>query len=127
MRVHIRIVMIVNSEICYMKNLVVKGNMFPHRNIHHYTWTSPDVQTHNQIDHMLVDRRQHSSILVVPSFSRAGCNTDHYLVVARVRENLTVSNQAAHKFDGERFNIWKLNVLEVSKQYQIKFLKSFAA
>ena len=24
------------------KNLVVKGTMFPHRNIHKYTWTSPD-------------------------------------------------------------------------------------
>jgi hypothetical protein len=32
------------------KNLVVKSTMFPHRNFHKYTWTFPDVQTHNQIE-----------------------------------------------------------------------------
>jgi len=45
------------------KNLVVKSTMFPRRNIHKYTWTSPDGQTHTQIDHVLIDRRLHSSIL----------------------------------------------------------------
>ena len=43
------------------KNLVVKSTMFPHRNIHKYTWTSLDGKTHNQTDHTLIDRRWHSS------------------------------------------------------------------
>jgi hypothetical protein len=69
-------------------NLVVKSTMFPHRSIHKYTWTSPDGKTHYQIDHILIDRRRHSSILDVGSFRGADCDSDHYLVVAKVRERL---------------------------------------
>jgi len=47
------------------KNLVIKSIMFPHQNIHKYTWTSPDGKIHNQIDHILIDRRWHSRILHV--------------------------------------------------------------
>ena len=48
------------------------------------------------------------------------CDTDHYLVVAKVRERLAVSKQAAQRFGGERFNLRKLNELEVRKQYQLR-------
>ena len=67
------------------KNLVVKSMMFLHRNIHKHTWTSPDGKTPNQNDHVLIDR-WHSSVLDVRSFRGADCDTDHYLVIARVRE-----------------------------------------
>jgi hypothetical protein len=47
------------------KNLVVKSTTFPHCRIHKYTWTCPERNTHNHIDHILIVRRQHSSILDV--------------------------------------------------------------
>ena len=40
---------------------------------------------------------------------------------------MAVSKQAPQKFDGERFNLRKLNELEVRKQYQIEITKRFAA
>ena len=109
------------------KNLLFKSTMLPHRDIHKYTWTSPDWKTHNQIDHILIERRWHLCILDVRSFRVADCYTDHYLVVVKVRERLALSKQAAQKSDGERFNLGKLNELEVRKQYQIEITNKFAA
>jgi hypothetical protein len=49
------------------KTLTVKSTMFPHCNIHKFAWMSPDGKMRNQMDHILIDRRQHSSILDVHS------------------------------------------------------------
>ena len=71
--------------------------------------------------------KRHSRILDVRSFRGADCDTDHYLVVIKVRERLALSKQAAQCFDGERFNVRKLNELEVRKEYQIEITNRFAA
>jgi hypothetical protein len=66
-------------------------------------------------------------ILDVRSCRGADCDTDHCLVVAKVRERLTVSKQAAQTFDVYRFNLRKLYELEVRKEYQIEIRNKFAA
>jgi hypothetical protein len=65
----------------------------------------------------LKDRRWQTNILDVRSFRGADCDTDHYLVVAKLRERLAVSKPDAQTFDGERFNLRKLKELEVKKKY----------
>ena len=56
-------------------------------------------------------------MLAVGYFSGADCDTDQYLVVAKFRETLAVSNQAAQQFEVERFYFRKLYELEVRKEY----------
>jgi hypothetical protein len=75
--------------------------MFPHRNVHKFTWTSPDGKTHNHIDHILIERRRHSSVLDVRSVREQ-------MVVAKVRERLAVSKQTTHRVHLERFNLKQL-------------------
>jgi hypothetical protein len=48
-------------------------------------------------------------------------------VVVKVRERLAVRKQATQNFDGEKFNLRKLDDLEGREQYRIEITKRFAA
>jgi hypothetical protein len=107
MRVYTKSVMTVELRVVNFatsKNLTGKSTMYRHRNIHKSTWTSQEGKPHHQIDHVLIDGRRHSSVLVVQLFRAADCDTDHPLAVAKVREELAVNKQGSHRFQTEMFN-----------------------
>jgi hypothetical protein len=66
---------------------------------------SPGRKTHDQIVYVSIHRRWHSTILNVWSFKGADCDTDQYLVVAEVRERLSLSEWKTWKFDMEKFSL----------------------
>jgi hypothetical protein len=84
-------------------------------------------KTHNQIGHILVDRRRHSNVLDVRSFRAADCDSDHCLVVTKVKERLAASKQRSHTFHMERFNLEKLNEMEGKERYRVEVPNRFAA
>jgi hypothetical protein len=57
----------------------------------------------------------------------ADCDTDQYLVVGKVRERLAGRKKEAQTFDGEIFNLRKLNELDVREHYQLDITNKFAA
>jgi hypothetical protein len=98
-----------------LKNLIFKSTTLPNRDIHKHTWTSPDGITHNQLDHVFIGKIRYSNILDVQSFIGADCDTDHYQVVAKLREGNSASKRARQNFDLERFILKKLNDTEVKE------------
>jgi hypothetical protein len=118
----VRVVKFVTS-----RNITVKSTMFPHRNIHKYTWTSQAGKPHNQIDHILVERRRHSNALDVRSFRAADCDSDHYLGVVKVRKRLAVNKQIPQRSRKEKFNIKNLNEVRGQGKYCIEVSNRFAA
>jgi lipoate-protein ligase A len=75
----------------------------------------------------LIDKRRHSNILDVRSFRGADCDTDHCLVVAKLRERISVSKRTKQNFDLERFDLKKLDDVEIKEKYQVKISNRFAA
>jgi hypothetical protein len=102
------------------KNLILKCTTFPHRDIRKHTWNSPDVVTHNQRHPVLIDKMQHSNILDVLSFRGADCDPDQYLAVAKLRERISVSKRARQNFDLERFDLKKLDDVEIKEKYRVE-------
>jgi hypothetical protein len=84
---------------------------------------SPDGKTHDQIGHILVDRRRYSNVLV-RSFRAAVCDSDHYRVVVKVRERLAVNRIT--QICTESFNLKKLNDVEGKEQFRIEVSNRFA-
>jgi hypothetical protein len=74
----------------------------------------------------LIDKRRHSNILDVQSFRGADSDTDHYLVVEKLRERISVSKRARQNFDLERSDLKKLDDIEVKEKYQVEISNRFA-
>jgi hypothetical protein len=53
-------------------------------------------------------------------FRAADCDIDHYLVVAIVKERLALSKQTTNSVHMKRFNLKKLNEVEVKEQYRVE-------
>jgi hypothetical protein len=61
----------------------------------------------------------------IQSYREADCDSDIYLVVAKVEKKLAVRKQAEQKFDVERFNFRKLSELEFRKRIRLRSQTSF--
>jgi Fe-S-cluster formation regulator IscX/YfhJ len=58
---------------------------------------------------------------------KSKCDTDHYLIMAKLRERISVTKQAKQKCDLERFDLRKLNDIKIKEKYQVEISNRFVA
>ncbi|XP_072384415.1 uncharacterized protein [Diabrotica undecimpunctata] len=83
------------------------------------TWTSPDHQTQNQIDHVLIDLRHGSDILDCRNYRGANIDSDHYLIAGRIRARISNARNDKTKPKIIKYNVDKLKCTEVERKFQI--------
>ena len=105
--------------------MIVGGTIFPHRNIHKETWNSPDGETKNQIDHVLVQQKFRRSLYDVRSWRNADCDSDHNLVIARVKIRLKV-NRGSRNERKMRFDTERLKENDIKEEYQLELRNRFS-
>ena len=73
------------SEFCQENALVIANTLFHQHKKRLYTWTSPDGQ-HWKIHYILCSQRWRSSIQSAKTGSGADCDSDHELLIAKLKK-----------------------------------------
>jgi endonuclease/exonuclease/phosphatase family metal-dependent hydrolase len=97
-------------------NMFLISTNFQHKNIHIGTWTSPNHQTINQIDHVMVSKEKMRMIHDVRLKRGYNCDSDHFLVQIKIKQKLiSANNRQTQRY---RWDRQLLNQREKISKYQ---------
>ena len=72
-------------EFCQQHNLVITNTWFQQHPRRLYTWQSPDKETRNQIDYIMINNRFKTGVRRVKTYPGADINSDHNPVVMKLK------------------------------------------
>ena len=76
-------------EFCQQHTLVITNTWFQQHPRRLYTWQSPDKETRNQIDYIMINSRFKNGVRRVKTYPGADINSDHNPVVMKLKIKLT--------------------------------------
>ena len=106
-------------------DLLISGELFQHKDINTYTWTSRNGTVKNQIDHFLIHQIWRTSLRGVRSFQSADVGSDHKLVVTILKLNLKSNTQKLNTDILRSFDVNKLSDKGVRYSFGIKLSNIF--
>src|SRR5664279_1800877 len=102
-------------DFCYVNNLCITNTRYKQAKYNRsWTWESPDGQTHNQIDYIIVSRKLIASVRNSRAFPSADCGSDHQLVMANIRLKWKTKKTVARI---KKIDIQQLKNEDVKRQY----------
>ncbi|KAE9537576.1 hypothetical protein AGLY_006599 [Aphis glycines] len=101
----------------HSKNCIISSTYFPRKNIHKFTWKSPNGRIFNQIDLVLIDRRFRGCVRNVRTNRGADADSDHYLVYAKFNLRLATKWNLEKRKPTIKYDIQKLNDIEINHNY----------
>ena len=109
---------------CALNNLAITSTMFPHKDIHKYTWTSPDGLHKNQIDHIAVNAKFKRSVRDTRAYRGADVGSDHNIVITETK--LKLSRVKKTNTTSRKYEISKLNSTDVQKEFVLELRNRFS-
>jgi Reverse transcriptase (RNA-dependent DNA polymerase)/Endonuclease/Exonuclease/phosphatase family len=97
-------------------DMIVASTKFKHKKVHKITWTIPGQTKGNQIDHVLIKRKRENMIEDVRSYRGTSVNTDHHLVIAKMKLRMVKSENK--KTTKKKWNLEGLNNQTSIRKYQ---------
>lgn len=113
-------------ELCSQHNLVIGGSLFPHKDVHKFTWTSPRSSSiRNQIDHICISKKWRKMLLDVRNKRSADIYSDHELLMATIQLKVMAVQRRNRTPQRMKVNLSNLKVPELKRAYVNK-LKELA-
>lgn len=102
-------------------SMKIVSTSFEHKNIYKETWMSPDGRTKNQIDHVLIETKHQKLVKNVRSYRGADANTDHFLVIAEIKQQLPKIFKVKNKRC--KYNITRIHEQNIQMELKEQFNK----
>ena len=109
---------------CMENNMAITTTQYPHKDIHKYTWTSPDGRTKNQIDHIAINGKFRNSITDARTYRGADVATDHNLVMCKLK--LKLSKVKRDKAGVKKYDTSKLRQRAVREKFTLELRNRFS-